>query len=247
MVNQELGSGPKFPTTHWSVVEQVRLGDESAALQALERLLVIYQKPLQAFLMRKFLSTEDQAADWLQGFVWKKVLVSQLLANAERTKGRFRTFMATALENFVISEIRRGHCRLRSPAGGSIPLHEAPELAAAGLPSQHHQFNVAWGQAVLSETCRRMRQECLKKRQQRLWAVFEVRLLEPILSGTAPVPYKTLCAQLDFKSDAEAGNALITAKRMFARLVRSVIREYASNEGEVEAEIGELMNSFRGV
>ena len=89
-----------------------------------------------------------------------------------------------------------------------------------------------------------MRAECKRNQRERIWEVFEIRLLKPILQGTQPVAYHELCAQLGFRNDAEAGNALITAKRMFARVLRTVIREYARDDQEVEQEIQTLLQSF---
>ncbi|WCJ59929.1 hypothetical protein NXS98_02050 [Fontisphaera persica] len=90
-----------------------------------------------------------------------------------------------------------------------------------------------------------MRLACQENGRHRVWEVFERRLLQPILEGETPVPYQDLCLQLGFNDPVEAGNALVTAKRMFARMLREVIREYASSEEEVETEIQELMAALR--
>jgi hypothetical protein len=43
-----------------------------------------------------------------------------------------------------------------------------------------------------------------------------------------------------FKSPTEASNALVTAKRMFVRALRSVVAEYATDEAGINGEIEEL-------
>jgi hypothetical protein len=49
---------------------------------------------------------------------------------------------------------------------------------------------------------------------------------------------------LGFRSAAEAGNALITARRRFVRSLRSVVGMYCRTEQEIDAEIRELMAIF---
>lgn len=236
---------PRFPATRWTLIEQLRQGNEAAAFRALENLLEMYYQPLRAFVVWRFHVGEEQAAEWLHSFVWKKVIIQQCLAKVNHANGKFRTFVAAALVNFVIDEIRGDGRHFRQPQGGLLPLDEALDLEDKQVLAQCDHFNRSWGQAILAETCRRMKQECQQKALPKVWAVFEIRLLEPILNGGQPLPYNELYARLRFKSEVEAGNALTTAKRMFSRIIRTVIREYARDEAEVETEIQELMRAFR--
>lgn len=234
-----------FPSTTWTLVEELQYADESRAAKALDRVLSLYHRPLHTFILRKFKVPHDQASDWLQSFVWKKILLNKLLKSAKRSRGKFRNFLATALENFIRDEIKKDGRKLRHPEGGLLPLDMAgmPDIPAR-TGNHEFQFDVAWGQGILDEAFRRMEAECLGNGRERIWKVFQFRLVEPLLHGTEPVAYKEFCAQLDFRNDTEAGNALITAKRMFARVLRSVIREYARDEQEVELEIRELLAAF---
>lgn len=235
----------QFPSTTWTLVESLKHADADQAFAALERLLRMYHQPLHAFIIRKFKVSDAQAEDWLHNFVWKKVIVQELLTAAQRSRGKFRTFLATALSNFITDEIRLGRCKIRAPSGGWIPLDEASaELLPDAAPAPQSQFDLEWGQGILQETFNRMQAECEKSQRPQLWRLFELRLLNPILHGAPSIPYLDLCGQLGYRNDVEAGNALITAKRMFARFLRSVIREYARDEAEVEAEITELMATF---
>lgn len=46
--------------------------------------------------------------------------------------------------------------------------------------------------------------------------------------------------QFGFPSPTAASNALVTAKRMYARILRAVVAQYADDPHEVESEIAEL-------
>ncbi len=73
-----------------------------------------------------------------------------------------------------------------------------------------------------------------------VWGVFEVRILAPILQGTEPADYRELVERFGLRSPSQASNVLITGKRMFERVLRSVVAEYARDERDVDEEIGEL-------
>jgi hypothetical protein len=96
---------------------------------------------------------------------------------------------------------------------------------------------------VLSEAIARMSNECHAGPQPghgRVWKLFEARVLRPILDGDEPPCYDELVQSIGFESPTQASNALVTGKRMMARLLRSVIAGYAADPGEVELEMNDL-------
>ena len=101
-------------------------------------------------------------------------------------------------------------------------------------------FVEGWAQTVVDETLRRLEAECQANGSVARWEVFRLRELGPKLDGVAPPPYEELVGRLGFRSPAEASNALITAKRAFARLFREVVSEYTGAGADVEEEIREL-------
>jgi hypothetical protein len=100
-------------------------------------------------------------------------------------------------------------------------------------------FHVAWAQNVISQALQRMRQECEVSGRSDLWGVFESRIVGPLLHNDKPADYKQLVSRFGFRSPTQASNAVVTAKRMYARVLRAVIGEYA-DEKEIETEIDEL-------
>ena len=95
-----------FPVTDWFVVAQAGSETDVGREAALESLLVGYLPLLKRYLTWRFRTTEDQAADWLHDFVLNKVLQRGLLRAADPARGRFRTFLLRALNNFVVQELR---------------------------------------------------------------------------------------------------------------------------------------------
>jgi len=214
-------------------------------MEALEGVLTRYYRPLQAHLRSKFHVSDDQAADWLQEFIHRKVLLAGLLASASKERGRFRTFLLVALDRFVISELRRANAQCRMPEHGVASLER---LSAAEMDRlvQADRTSMApdWVRTVIDETLERMQKECLQGGHKARWGVFRARLLDPLFNGAQPMPYSKLVRRFDFRSPAQAANAFITAQRTFCRLLRQVVKEYAGEGADVEAEIRELQRDL---
>jgi RNA polymerase sigma-70 factor (ECF subfamily) len=235
--------GGRFPTTHWSLVARAGQDATEPKRQALGELLVRYLPALRAHLVYgKRLAPED-ADDLLQEFVAAKILEKELIGRADAQLGKFRTFLLTALDRFLIDRLREQTARKRSPAGGE--LRALGDLADQ-LPAEQHcdAFDLAWAHNVIEETVRLMRTECETSDRMDVWGVFECRLLGPILNAVEPVEYDELVGRFGLQSPSQASNLLITAKRMFARLMHAVVGEYALGSAEIESEIGELMEVF---
>jgi hypothetical protein len=239
-----LGSGAfqRFPLTQWSLVARAGLASEGVRREALGVLLRRYVPALRAHLVVQKRVPRDAAADLIQGFVCDKVVEQGLLAGADRCKGKFRSFLLTALDRYVIDQGRHDAAKKRSPGDGQavVDVHQFQDAAPAPAPGPSEAFDIAWAREVLAEAVRRMRAECERSGRDDVWGVFECRVLEPTLRGTPPASYSDLVARFNFRSPAHASNVLMTAKRTFERVLRSVVAEYAEDEGQVEQEIEDL-------
>ena len=114
-----------FPTTQWSLVVHAGAGSESQARAALETLCRQYWYPLYAFVRRQG-RPHHEAEDCTQEFL-ARLLAGDGVARARPERGRFRTFLLTALRNFLTDEWRRAQAEKRG--GGTAPL--ALELQGA--------------------------------------------------------------------------------------------------------------------
>src|SRR5678815_584864 len=101
-------SGQEFPTTRWSLIERTQCADGApvaAGRTAMGMVLTRYLPPLRAHLLRRGIAA-DRVDDLLQGFIADKVLERDLLATADRERGRFRSFLITALNNYAANQLR---------------------------------------------------------------------------------------------------------------------------------------------
>jgi RNA polymerase sigma-70 factor (ECF subfamily) len=229
-----------FPTTRWSLVAHAARVDGEAQRDALGRLLQQYLPAMRAHLLARGIS-RDRADDLLQGFVADKVLERDLLAAADAARGRFRSLLVTSLNNYAANCLRDELAAKRSPAGVKLlSLDQPGGVAEASASATPDAFDVAWARETLSEALRRMRAECLATGRPDLWEVLEVRAVRPALEGAAPMAYDEMVRRWGYTTPKQAANALITAKRRFEQVLRSVVAEYVTDEQELESELSNL-------
>ena len=99
---QALPAAADFATTHWSVVLAAGHSSVPGAQQALENLCHAYWYPLYAYVRRRGHSPEE-AQDLTQDF-FARFLEKKYFKLADPARGRFRSFLLTALNHFLANE-----------------------------------------------------------------------------------------------------------------------------------------------
>src|SRR5690348_14939842 len=88
-----------FYTTQWSVVIAAGQASSPQSAEALEALCEAYWYPLYAYVRRR-VDDVHRAQDLTQEF-FAQLLERQTVAVAQPERGRFRSFLLTALQNFL--------------------------------------------------------------------------------------------------------------------------------------------------
>jgi RNA polymerase sigma-70 factor (ECF subfamily) len=159
----------QFQTTRWSVVVSCAQTSETneVAQRALTELCRVYWRPIFALICRRGHSTTD-AQDLTQDF-FVMLLKGNLLSLADPARGRFRSLLRTAVENFLND---KQHLARRQKRGGTLQfvawdewMAEAPsQLSIYGqelksCPSER-VFDVRWAATVVEHALRRLAKEC---------------------------------------------------------------------------------------
>ena len=140
-----------FETTHWSLVVQARDGSPSIRRETVGELLTRYLPPLRTHLLVRRRLSQDEVDDLLQDFVTERILERDLLSHVDRAKGKFRSFLLSSLDNYLVDQIRsRQARRRRGETAGSIDAEDAPEPVDSTSPPD--VFELAWARQVLSDT-----------------------------------------------------------------------------------------------
>ena len=95
------------------------------AEEALGRLCSLYWYPVFAFVRRQG-HQRDDAQDLTQGF-FTRLIEKGDLGDADRSRGRFRSFLLTACQHYLSNERDRAHAKKRG--GGLLPV--SIDVAAA--------------------------------------------------------------------------------------------------------------------
>ena len=227
--------GRLFPLTHWSLVARAADETQSGQRQALGQLLAAYLPALRVYLLHRRGIDRHQAEDLLQGFVADRVLEHNLVARANRSRGRFRNLLLSSLDNYVANTLRHQHAAVRNP--GPMGRLDAEPADDAGHADG---FETAWARQIIAQALQRMREQCLAAGREDIWGIFDCRVRAPLMEGAPAPSYPRLVRLLGFRSPMQAANALITAKRMFQRILREVVGQYVCQE-DIDAEIDDLI------
>ena len=112
----------RFPTTQWSRVATAASRDTSEAREALSSLCQAYWYPIYAYI-RHHGHTPEQAQDLAQDF-FVYILERDLIALADPTRGRFRSFLRTVCARQLTDHRDRQNAAKRG--GGRSPLSVDP-------------------------------------------------------------------------------------------------------------------------
>src|SRR5262245_2328551 len=96
------GAARRFASTRWSLVVEAGQRDSPESEAALATLCRLYWYPLYAYARRRLPGTED-AQDLTQEF-FARLLERDYLRQADRQRGRFRSFLLTAFQHFLANE-----------------------------------------------------------------------------------------------------------------------------------------------
>ena len=233
-----------FPNTHWSLVRRaggVDASDPEGRREALSRLLARYEPALKSYLRLVRRMPANEADELLQAFVTDRLLEHELVARADQKRGRFRSLLLTSLNNFAAGQRRAAKVREAATLEDEVvaatgSLGATPEAAV----------QAEWARALVRNVILAMKEECRRTGREDVWRVFEGRILAEVFEDRPVVGYEELARSLKLKSPTQAANLLVTAKRMYARLLRLAVAEYEREEADIETELAELQRSLAG-
>lgn len=229
----------RFATTLWPVVMNAVDPTSPNAKAALERLCQDYWPPLCAYALHRG-SDLHTAQDLTQAF-FAHLLERGYLRAADRSRGRFRTFLLTCFQHFLIHEWEKTRAEKR---GGNFKIVSWEEhglgLASRVLSSPEMKpelhYDREWAMALMGRALVRLRKEYDHLGFQRQ---FEV--LAKFLHGEPkPGEYQELAGVLS-ASDRVVRLTVHRMRRRFGRFVREEVRETVATEADAEAELRHLV------
>ena len=225
--------GAAFPTTQWTVLGQ---GPPSSALQA--ELYEQYWDPLYCYARRRGFGKED-ANDFTQGFLTEILLGREFLSKADRTRGRFRSLLVKAFQNYIGGRLRKK--RVPVVADADLSERQLPEAAASDPGAA---FDYVWATTVLDRVLVELDSECRRDGLHPHWPIFEEKVMRPLLDGTATPSLEVICRKYAVSSPNQASNMIVTVKRRFRRILLRRVAEPDCSETEADEALGDFLDIF---
>lgn len=243
-VNLLVDAGSRFATTRWTTVQTAIDPSSPEALSCLERLCQHYWPPLYGFARRQG-NDVHTAQDLTQAF-FAHFIGKGYLRAADRSRGRFRTFLLTSFSHFLTHEWEKARAEKR---GGRFELTSWEEqlatlesqLACSQPAPPERDYDRQWALTALERALARLRSEFSAAGQDAHFAV-----LGPFLHAEAQTgEYQAIATQLGV-SDRWVKVAVHRLRRRYGRLVREEIRDTVLTDSEVEDEMAYLVELLSG-
>lgn len=232
----------RFATTQWTLVRAAAAEDSASASDALSRLCSMYWFPVFAFVRRRGYSV-DEAEDLTQAF-FARVIEKRELGAADRDRGRFRTFLLTACEHFLLNERDRAHTLKRG--GGVAPL--SIDIVAAEQRYQrslvHHEtperlYHRQWCLALLATVVDSLRDEYITAGNG---ALFD--RLRGFLSADGETSTHARAAAELGMTPAAVKVAVHRLRRRYRQRLRERIAETVDSAEAVDDELRDLLSTM---
>jgi RNA polymerase sigma-70 factor (ECF subfamily) len=228
----------KFATTHWSLVVAAGRTSSPQSQQALATLCGTYWYPLYACVRAQGFSPHD-AQDLTQEF-FARLLARHDFARADRTKGRFRSFLSAALEHFLSNH--RDHARALKRGAGRVPVPLDIATAEGRFSREPTHAETAekafarrWALTLLEQVLARLRQEWVAAGK-----LTEFDRMKDFLSGQKQTPgYADVAAEMKMTEGA-VKVAVHRLRRRYRELLRAEIAQTVADAADVDEEIHEL-------
>ena len=238
----EGGRSPdRFSTTRWSLVLACAdsTSREATARKALAELCKIYWRPVFAFISRRGYSVPD-AQDLTQDF-FLMVLEGNILKRADPSRGRFRSLLVKALQNFLADDTIRKRARKR---GGDMKFVSWDEWMAEApshltISSQEAEtwpperiFDVRWAATAAEHALRQLGEECEARGRRR---VFDV-LSDYLAAERQDVSYQKLSKSLGVP-EASVKRLVHELRVRYRYLLRAEVAQTVEKPENVDEEL----------
>ena len=230
-----------FATTHWSVVLEAQ-SESPAAQEALEKLCLIYWRPIYSFVRRQGASAEE-AQDLTQGF-FALLLERRDLRTVRKEKGRLRSYLLTAVKHFLADEHRRAMA-IKRGKGESRKLSGLEELRAleeepADVLTPEQIYEQRWASTLLDRVLSRLEDEYRTRGKAALFDSFNQLLAE---EPGAP-SQGDIASQFGMTENA-VSQAFHRFRQSYQSLLREEIAHTVATPGDIENELRYLIAVIR--
>ena len=237
------GKRRSFQTTLWTTVLKAKTAAEPDRHEALQTLVDSYWKPVYYFIRRKG-NDPESSKDLAQGF-FAALIERDFLQYVQRGRGRFRTFLLTALDHYMTDEYRREQAQKRGGGKALLSLDCAelearPWLEASSGQSPDQAFLRDWAVRVMAQAMVLLRAEFVESGRE---AEFE-SLRHHLTEGTKGAPTYAEIARMLGLEENDIRKRIHRARESYREAIVDIIRSYTDNEEDLREELRDLFSAF---
>jgi len=235
---------PSFHDTRWTLVSRSR-GSDTQAKAALSELCEAYYAPVVAFLRRDG-RDEDRARELAHDF-FARLLQGDAINGADPLRGRFRSYLLSAVKRFAADQRDRAHAAKRGGGRIHAVIDSDAEQTGAGLQiadasveAPDEAFDRQWALTLLARALSTLEAEL---RDSGKGLQFDT--LKPWLTADGDAtPQSEAAAKLGL-SDETVKVAIHRLRKRFRDAVKAEIAQTVSDLGNVREELDALMAALR--
>lgn len=237
---ESLPEAQAFHTTHWSLVAAARGSEEDLRRQAMERLCRTYWLPLYWFVRKKGRS-DDDARDLTQGF-FAKFVEKNYIEGVQASRGRFRTWLLSAMSHFMMNEYDKARSQKRGGAAKILSLDDTAWDARLADPVDESStpeaaYDQQWVQALLVRVVQRLKAEC-----QDAGRGEQFEILKTHLTGARGEQRVAESASLLGMTEAATTSLIHRLRQRYGEIFREEVMHTLSDPSELEDEIRYLLS-----
>jgi RNA polymerase sigma factor (sigma-70 family) len=234
--------GDRFPITRLSAIVAAGSEDQVERSRAFEVLVAAYWMPVYKYIRIKWGKPSEDAKDLTQGF-FVEAMEKNFFQRYDPARAKFRTFLRTCLEGFVMNEEKAAR---RIKRGGkavilSLDFDNAEnQLAIAEPPAPNEieeYFEAEWVRSVFSLAVEALKLELQGQGKEVYFRLFERYVLQ---EPESQVSYKDVAREFNL-SVSNVTNYLAASRREFRRIVLDKLRELTANDDEFRREARALL------
>jgi RNA polymerase sigma-70 factor (ECF subfamily) len=220
--------------TRLSLLHRAGSAGARESSEALRSICEDYHAPLLTFA-RRLERDPDRAQEVVHSFV-AAILEGKVVAHFEERKGRFRTYLRTALRNHAANLRKRERALKR---GGSAAHDDVdPESMPGADLTADRLYDRAWAHAVIDRTKGRLREELQRRGKVALFDALGDRLE----GDDGARPLRVVAQELGMRE----GNLKVALFRLRSRFHELVRADVSETTLDVDGEIADLCAALRG-
>jgi RNA polymerase sigma factor (sigma-70 family) len=226
----------RFPRTEWGRIRQAGTRKSSAVRDFVSG----YREPLRRFIQSQGIDREE-TEDLVQD-VFAKLFERDLLAAADRRRGRFRSYLLGVTKNVLGNFLKK---RRREKRGGGVPVVSLDEPSAGGgtllsaqIPGDESDeaFDAMWVDNLVQLAFARLRDECARENLP-YYRALACYLDDPDAS------YRSI-ADLMGVDESQIRNYIHRGKKKLIQYIQAEVSATCSSEEEVAEELRHLSKHF---